>query len=125
MNTTGGDSRRAREAALGAKVHQMCQDHRLTSDTKALQTFAEYAVDEVQLQRTKLENRRRARTYFGRSGNALQKFISALSEFVKVYNGFVEVAKGIDTQCGALVAGALTVLAQVRVSSSIYPYIIL
>ena len=123
MITTDGDLRKAREAALDAKLRKVCQDQKITPDTEALENLAEKAVQEVKLQRTKLENRRRARTYVGRSGNALQKFTSTLSDFLKVYNGLTEVAKGIDTQCGGLVVGSLSVLAQVRAIDLIHPFI--
>ena len=123
MTIRDGDLRKAREAALGAEIRKLCQHQKITWETETLQILADHSVDKVHLQRTKLEERRGARRYLGRSGNALQKFTSTLSEFIKVYNGLNEVAKGIDSQYGGLVTGALSVLAQVSVSNSVYPYI--
>lgn len=113
--TADEDARKAREAAICAKLSRISKQHKVTQDSKALQLLANYAVDEVQQQKTELETRRRARSPFAKTGNALQKFMSILSQFMKAYSGLNDVAKGADSQYGALVTGALSVLLQVSV----------
>ena len=116
MSFTDEDARRsriAREAAIRAKLEKLSKQQNVTTDSKALQVLADYAVDEVQEQKTKLDERRKARAHFARSGNALQKFMSTLSQFLKAYSGLIDVANGVDNQYGGLVIGALSVLVQV------------
>lgn len=118
MSITGGDSRKAREAAITAKLSKISKQQKITQDSKALQLLANYAVDEVQEQKLKLDRRRGNRLPLARAGPTLQKFMSTFSHFMKAYSGLNEIAKGVDNQYGALVTGALSVLFQVRIPFS-------
>ena len=115
MSFTGGDSREGREAAITAKLSRISKQQKITQDSKALELLANYAVDEAQEQKLKLDRRRGNRLHLARTGFTLQKFMSTFSQFMKAYSGLNDVAKGIDNQYGALVTGALSVLFQVRI----------
>ena len=118
MSITGGDSRKAREAAIAAKLSRISKQQKITQDSKALQLLANYAVVEVQEQKLKLDRRRGNRLPLVKTGPTLQKFMSTLSQFMKAYSGLNEIAKGVDKQYGTLVTGALSVLLQVGIPSS-------
>ena len=91
----------------------------ISADENGLQKLAEQSTAQVSLARKKLLERRRARNFFKRSGNSLQKFISSLSQFLKAYPGLNDISKGADAQYGSLISGSLLLLVRVRPSVSL------
>ncbi|KAL8702462.1 MAG: hypothetical protein Q9201_004367 [Fulgogasparrea decipioides] len=113
MVAANEDSRKAREATIAAKLKNISKQRNITQDSKTPQVLAHYAVDELQQQKTKLDERRGARPYLAKWSITLQKFISTTAEWMKAYSGLNDVAKGVDNQYGGLVTGALSVLLQI------------
>ena len=56
---------------------------------------------------------------FSAKGNALQKFASSFSKFLKAYLGISELSKGVGSQYGVMVVGALSLHFEVRKSHSL------
>ncbi|KAL8719984.1 MAG: hypothetical protein Q9181_007983 [Wetmoreana brouardii] len=107
------DPQKAREAKITARLSKISKQQNVTQDSKRLQLLTHSAVDEAQQQKTRLHERRLARPCFAKSSVALQEFMSTISQFMKAYSGLNEVAKGVDSQYGGLVTGALSVLVQI------------
>ncbi|KAL9600470.1 MAG: hypothetical protein Q9179_003193 [Wetmoreana sp. 5 TL-2023] len=103
MVAANEDSRKAREATIAAKLKNISKQRNITQDSKTPQVLAHYAVDELQQQKTKLDERRGARPYLAKWSITLQKFISTTAEWMKAYSGLNDVAKGVDNQYGGLV----------------------
>ena len=110
MSSADQSSQSVREAAIRKKISRIAKQYNVSLES----VTAEQLVAEAQKGRTKLEERRRTRHPLAKWGNTLQRFANAWSQFMKVYAGVNEVAKGIDNQYGALTSGALMVLLQVR-----------
>ncbi|KAL8854295.1 MAG: hypothetical protein Q9221_001009 [Calogaya cf. arnoldii] len=85
----------------------------VSQDSEALTKLMNDTVVEKDKRKTKLDERRKNRQPLAKFGNTLQRFTHAWSQFMKVYAGLSEVAKGVDSQYGGLASGALTVLLQV------------
>lgn len=115
-----GDSshlRQKREAALRSRLGRISDENKVRPREEAIQSLADHAMDRLQQEKMKLDTRRRVRLPFLRTSTTLQKFVSALSQFMKAYSGLNEIAKGVDSQYGGLVAGALSILLQVYARS--------
>lgn len=109
MSSADRSSQSVREAAIRKKISRIAKQYNISLES----VNAEQLVAEAQKGKTKLDERRRTRRPLAKSGNTLQRFANAWSQFMKVYAGVNEVAKGIDNQYGALASGALMVLLQV------------
>ncbi|KAL8908078.1 MAG: hypothetical protein Q9171_005596 [Xanthocarpia ochracea] len=107
------NSRRAREIAIKEKISRITKQQKIPQDIVALEKFMNDAVAEYQKQKTKLDEQRGNRQPLAKLGNTLQRFTYTWSQFMKVYAGLNEVAKGVDNQYGALASGTLGVLLQV------------
>ena len=118
MSSADQSSRSVREAAIRQKVSRIAKQYNVSVEN----VTAEQLVAEAQKGKTKLDQRRRTRHPLAKWGNTLQRFANAWSQFMKVYAGVNEVAKGIDNQYGALASGALMVLLQVRLDRVSTPY---
>lgn len=110
--------RRIREAAIKEKLTRIAKQQNVSQHSVAYEKLANDTVAEYQKQKTKLDERRRNRQPLAKFGYTLQSFTNTWSQFMKVYAGVNEVAKGIDNQYGALASGALAVLVQVSVHKS-------
>ncbi|KAL8741197.1 MAG: hypothetical protein Q9184_008414, partial [Pyrenodesmia sp. 2 TL-2023] len=85
----------------------------VSQDSEALEKLMNDTVAEKDKRKTKLDERRKNRPPLAKFGNTLQRFTHTWSQFMKVYAGLNEVAKGVDSQYGALATGALAVLLQI------------
>lgn len=98
---------------MEARLSSFCEHAKVTQSREACQALADFSVNEMQQQKMKLDDQRRARRSFLKAGHALQKFMSTLAQFIKAYSGLSELAKGADIQYGGLVTGALSLLLQI------------
>ncbi|KAL9629702.1 MAG: hypothetical protein Q9204_005127, partial [Flavoplaca sp. TL-2023a] len=102
-------SRAVREAAIKDRLGKIAKQQNVILDNVTVEKL----VAEVQTWKTKLDERRRNRQSLAKFGNTLQAFTNTWSQFLKVYAGVCEIAKGIDNQYGAIASGALMVLLQI------------
>ena len=116
MSTAEDDPRGAREKEILKTLAQISKQQNIPQekDIKSLQKLVEDAVKDAERLRKRLDEQRATRNLFSKSGNALQKFASGFSKFLKAYSGFSELSKGVDSHCGGMVVGALSLLFQVR-----------
>ncbi|KAL8878093.1 MAG: hypothetical protein Q9198_004028 [Flavoplaca austrocitrina] len=102
-------SRTVRDAAIKERQGKIAKQQNVNLDNVTVDEL----VAEAQMWKTKLDERRRNRQSLTKSGNTLQRFTNTWSQFLKVYAGVCEIAKGIDNQYGAIASGAFMVLLQV------------
>ncbi len=116
MSTTEDDPRGLRKKEILEKLAQISKQQNIPQekDIKSLQKLVEDAVKDVERLGKGLDKQRATRNIFTKSGNALQKFASSFSKFLKAYSGISELSKGVDSQYGGMVVGALSLLFQVR-----------
>ena len=116
MFTAEDDPRGVRKKKILEQLAQISKQQNIPQekDTKSLQKLVEDAVKDVERLGKGLDEQRATRNVFSKSGNALQKFTSSFSKFLKAYSGMSELSKGVDSQYGGMAVGALSLLFQVR-----------
>ena len=116
MFTAEDDPRGVRKKKILEQLAQISKQQNIPQkDIKSLQKLVEDAVKDVEWLGKGLDEQRATRNFFSKSGNALQKFASSFSKFLKAYSGISELSKGVDSQYGGMVVGALSLLFQVRI----------
>ena len=115
MSTAEDDPRGVRKKKILEQLAQISKQQNIPQkDIKSLQKLVENAVKNVERLGKRLDEQRATRNIFSKSGNALQKFASSFSRFLKAYSGISELSKSVDSQYGGMVVGALSLLFQVR-----------
>lgn len=115
MSAAEDDRREIRKTKILKELTEISEQQNITQkDFKSLEKLVEDAVKNVKLLGKGLDKQRAARSIFGKSGNALQKFTFNFSTFLKAYSGISELSKGADSHYGGMVVGALSLLFQVR-----------
>ena len=116
VSTAEDDPQTRRKAVILQELNRISKQQKITpeQDAMSLQNLVESTVGEAQRLSKGLDNRRKTRTVFAKSGNALQKFTSTFSQFLKAYPGISDLSKGADAQYGGMVVGTLSLLFQVR-----------
>lgn len=118
VSSTEDDPQARRKAVILQELSRISKQHKITldEDVISLQNLVEVTVGEAQRLSKGLDKRRATRTVFGKSGNALQKFTSTFSQFLKAYPGISDLSKGANAHYGGMVVGTLSLLFQVRAS---------
>ncbi|KAL8775344.1 MAG: hypothetical protein Q9209_000351 [Squamulea sp. 1 TL-2023] len=104
------DRQKKREAEINKRLEKISKQQKVEQDAEKL---AYYAMEQKQQEKSKLDERRLDRHCIAKRTTALQEFMSTASEFLKAYSGLNEVTKGVDSQYGGLVSGALSVFFQI------------
>jgi hypothetical protein len=91
----------------------MQNDKRITKDISALKGTMidlESQFKQIKEAQSNLEQRRKDRNIFTRSGNAVQTFASNFNEFLDAYSAVHGIAKAADAQYGGLATETLSLL---------------
>lgn len=88
-------------------------DQRITTDIEALKITAddlESQFKQVKVAQSTLDQTRKDRNAFAKSGNAIQTFAANFKDFLNVYSSIAGISDAADSQYGSLVTHALSVL---------------